>query len=72
MRTGYSAPNQRCQHGGRPCPRVIQAIPLDSVHAAAHRRSCLPSLIVGGLVLGVTVLEGLVPTVAGAIAAVLP
>ena len=63
--------HQRCSHGGRPCPRVIQAVPLESVREATHRASCLPSLMVGGLIVGMAILSELVPTVAGAIAAVL-
>ena len=62
----------RCTHGGRPCPRIIQAIPLQSVQEAHRRPSCLPSLIVAGLIVGMALLSELVPTVAGAIAAVLP
>lgn len=59
---------QRCSHGGKPCPKVMQAIPLPSVHEATHRASCLPSLIVGAFVLGIAFLEGAVP----ALVAVLP
>lgn len=56
----------------RGTPKVIQALPMQSVHEATSRASCLPSLIVGGLVLGLAFLEGAVPVVAGLIAAVLP
>jgi hypothetical protein len=63
---------QQCSHGGKPCPKVMQAIPLPSVHEATHRASCLPSLIVAGLIVGMAILSELVPTVAGAIASVLP
>lgn len=63
---------QPCTHGGKPCPKVIQALPMPSVHEATHRSSCLPSLIVAGLFVGMALLSELVPAVAGAIAAVLP
>lgn len=61
-----------CRHGGKPCPKIIQAIPLRSVQEAHRRPSCLPSLLVAGLIVGMAILSELVPTVAGAIAAVLP
>lgn len=51
---------QHCTHGGKPCPRVIQAYPLPS---AEPRRPVWPSLIVGGFVLGIAILEGIVPVV---------
>ena len=56
-----------CRHGGKPCPKVIQAIPLPSVHEATHRASCLPSLIVGAIVAGIALLEGVVPAIVAAI-----
>jgi hypothetical protein len=56
--------HQRCTHGGRSCPRVIQAIPLQSVHEAHNRASCLPTLIVAAFVLGLAALEAIVPAVA--------
>ena len=62
----------RCTHGGRACPKIIQAIPLQSVQDAHRRPSCLPSLLVAALIVGMAILSELVPTVAGAIAAVLP
>lgn len=62
----------RRQVAQRGTPRVIQALPLPSVHEATRRPSCLPSLIVGGLVLSLAFLEQAVPTIAGVIAAVLP
>ena len=42
----------------RATPRTIQAVPLPS---AEPRRPVWPSLIVGGFVLGIAVLEGLIP-----------
>ena len=45
----------------RATPRVIQAIPLDSVREASNRASCLPSLIVAALFVGIAFLEGAVP-----------
>ena len=54
---------QRCSHGGKPCPKVIQAIPMPSVHEATSRASCLPSLIVAAIVVGIAFLEGAVPAV---------
>ena len=58
-----------CRHGGKPCPKVIQAIPIrsQSVHEATHRASCLPSLIVGAIVAGIAFLEGIVPAIVAAL-----
>lgn len=61
-----------CTHGGRPCPKVIQAIPLPSVREAHNSASCLPSLIVGAVVVGLFLLEGLVPRIAAFLGSVLP
>ena len=51
-----------CRTCGMPhhTPRTLQAIPLPS---AEQRRSVWPSLIVGGFVLGIAVLNGLVPAI---------
>lgn len=62
----------RCTHGGKPCPKVIQALPMTSVHEATSRASCLPSLVVGALILGLAFLNQAVPAAAGALLAVLP
>jgi hypothetical protein len=64
----------RCLHCKAPShtPRALRAIPLPSVHEATHRSSCLPSLIVAGLFVGMALLSELVPAVAGAIASVMP
>lgn len=65
--TGY----QRCTHGGKPCPKVIQALPMPSVHEATSRSSCLPSLIVGALVVGLAFLNEAVPAAVGGLLAVI-
>ena len=61
--------NDRCSYCRQPrhraTPRVIQAIPMPSVHEATHRASCLPSVIVGAIVLGIAFLEGIVPGLVG-------
>jgi hypothetical protein len=64
--------HQRCTHGGKPCPKVIQALPMPSVHEAHNRASCLPTLAVAAFIVGMATLSELVPTVAGALAAVWP
>jgi hypothetical protein len=66
-RGGSVTAYQGCTHGGKPCPKVIQAIPLPSVQEATHRASCLPSLIVGAFVLGLAFLEGAVPAFVAAL-----
>lgn len=55
-----------CRHCGtrHATPRVIQAIPLPS---AESRRPVWPTLVVGGFVLGIALLEGLVPVIVSAI-----
>ena len=57
----------RCRHCSAPAhtPRALQAIPLPSVQEATHRASCLPSVIVGAVILGIAFLEGVVPAVVG-------
>lgn len=65
--TGY----QRCTHGGKPCPKIIQALPMPSVQEATHRSSCLPSLIVGALVVVLAILNEAVPAAVGNLLAVL-
>lgn len=56
-----------CTHGGKPCPKVIQAVPLPSLHEAHNRASCLPSLAVGAFIVGIALLEGAVPAFVGMI-----
>ena len=58
---------QRCTHGGRPCPKVYQALPMHSLNEATSRASCLPSVIVGAIVLGIAFLEMAVPAVVAVI-----
>lgn len=58
---------QTCTHGGKPCPKVYQALPLPSLHEAHNRASCLPSLAVGAFILGIAFLEGAVPLVVAAL-----
>jgi hypothetical protein len=58
---------QTCRHGGKPCPKVIQAIPLASVHESTHRASCLPTIAVALFILGIAALETGVPALVGAI-----
>ena len=52
----------RCDHGGRPCPRIFQAIPVEE--EAPRRRPAVATIIVVGLLAAVTILEGIVPRIA--------
>jgi hypothetical protein len=56
----------RCTHGGRPCPRVIQALPMTPLEPT--RRPLWPTFVVAGVVVGIAILEGAVP----ALVALLP
>ena len=58
-----------CTHGGRPCPRVIQAVPIH--RAQAERAGCAPAvaaLVVVALLLVLAFAERVVPAIAGALA----
>lgn len=63
---------QHCTHGGKACPKVIQALPMPSIHEATHSRSCLPSVIVGAIVVAIALLNEAVPAAVSALLAVLP
>ena len=54
---------QHCTHGGKPCPRVFQAVPMQPV----ERRPWWPSLVVAGIFLGIAIANGLIPAIAKAL-----
>jgi hypothetical protein len=51
----------------RDTPQSIRSLPMRPLHEATSRASCLPSVIVGALLLGLAFLEGAVPAVVGMI-----
>ena len=55
----------RCTHGGRACPRVIQAVPMAS--AERRHRPLWPTVVVVGIFLAIAVLNGLVPAIVSAL-----
>lgn len=52
---------RQCDHGGRTCPRIIQAIPLPSVERPRDLSRRIATLIVAGFFLLIAVANGLVP-----------
>jgi hypothetical protein len=58
---------QTCRHGGKPCPKVYQALPMHSLNEARSRASCLPTIAVALFILGIAALETGVPALVGAI-----
>jgi hypothetical protein len=57
----------RCDHGGRPCPRIIQALPRHRPDEGRRPPPGAATLVVVAFILVMFLAGGVVPAIAGAL-----